>query len=152
MLPREQCRGEGVLSVTWAAGHEHTASPPYLEHRWAEETDPTGPHHREQPGRSAGLPEETKGEAALPPSLLAGEGGDPAASTARRPASGPVALSEKPLRFSPPTPAPRVRPQPLSLAWVWTARLYQPLHAAPQGSGSALRRGQGEGRPEKHCL
>lgn len=43
---------------------------------------------------------------------------------------GPVALGEEPLRLSPPTPAPRVRP-PLSLARVWTTRPHQPLPPRP---------------------
>lgn len=138
-----------------------TASPPQLANRWAQQTEPRGPPPPSAAEAAGGAPWEGVKARNTPP-RLAGEKENPASSAARRPALEPVALSEQPLRFSPPTRAPRVRLPLLSLAWVWTTRPHQPLpHCLPRPlRAAALRRAVppwGEGRasagwkPEENC-
>lgn len=147
MLPREQYRGEGVLSVTWAVGHEHTASPPYLAHRWAQQTDPRTPTTESSRwGRRCSLRRRAR-LPSLPASGLGKAGILPPPQLATR-LRGPLPLVRS--RFA------SLHPHRLlacghsrfpSLGFelpAFTNRSALP----PQGSGAALKWGQGGGGPK----
>lgn len=126
------------------------ASAPHVPNHWTQETEPSRPLPPSTAEAGGGAPWEGA-KARNSRHRPAREQGNPAASAARRLAVGPVALSEKPLRFSPPTPAPRVQLPLLSLSWIWTTRRYQPLpHCLPRPrSPAALGRAAppwGEGK------
>lgn len=99
-----------------------------------------GPYHRVQLRRSAGLPQRPlpgwlERTGTLPPQQLS------------RPALGPVALSEEPLRFSPPTPAPS---RAAAAAFPRLDLNYPPLPTAaalPSPTPSALRPPEERHRP-----
>lgn len=88
-----------------------TASPPRLANRWAQEQSLEAALQRVQLRRRRGARGRLKERSRS-------EGGLELLQQLSPPGPGPVALGEEPLHLSPPTPAPRVRPPPLSLARV----------------------------------
>lgn len=120
-----------------------TASPPHLANGWARGTEPRGP----LPPSAA---ETVGGAPSAPPPPLPGwlerTGTLPPQQLSHQ-ALGPVALSEEPLRFSPPTPAPS---RAAAAAFPRLDLNYPPLPTAaalPSPTPSALRPPEERRRP-----